>query len=273
MNDAVPAFNHDAEQRSVNKTETKLDKLLCAGGYDGLVTDARKTYDLLIEGVKTYHGRLSDDEAKALIEIVLDGLKSAIRKTDWRLGYGKVRTDATVPEVAANLAYQAVTLVEEAFSPRGMQAYRNRHHDFIAAMAEFAEEANGSVAGNMNFYSKLGRQVAQAVLDHNIVSPEPRLVPSAVVYQAITDAALEQMVYFIRAGKDGPIKIGIARDPASRLATLQTGHHDTLEIVALTDGGSAQEAAYHAHFSDFRLRGEWFSPHPDILAEIERLKA
>lgn len=31
------------------------------------------------------------------------------------------------------------------------------------------------------------------------------------------------------------------------------------------------ERDYHARFAAHRLRGEWFAPHPDILAEIEHL--
>jgi len=236
-------FNYEAEKRSIAKTEASLAKLFC-GDYTDLVTDARKTFAAIKDGVRTHH-TISEDEAEFIIQMVLGGLKTAIKRTDWRLGYGKVRADATVPEIAAHLSYQAVELVEEAFFPRGMMAYRNRHHDFIEAMAEFAEEANGGVAGNMDFYGKLGRQVAQAVLDHKIVSTAPRFVPSGVDYEAITTAAMEQMVYFIRAGEAGPIKIGIARDPGSRLSTLQTGHYETLFIAAITAGGASQEAAYY----------------------------
>jgi hypothetical protein len=272
MASAQAAYNYDAEQRSTAKTRATLEKLLSRHGYDALVIDTQKSVDAIREGVRASSSvSVDDDEVDAIIQVVLRGLKLAVKRTDWRLGYGKVRDDATVPEVAATLACDAVTLLEEAFSPRGMQAYRNRHRDFIDAMAEFAEQANGGIAGHMDFYGKLGRQVAQAVLDHNIAPSGPELAPVSIHYPEITAAAMEQMVYFIRAGEDGPIKIGIARDPANRLATLQTGHHATLRIVALTAGGSAQEAAYHAHFKAHRLRGEWFDPHPDILAEIERL--
>jgi len=35
---------------------------------------------------------------------------------------------------------------------------------------------------------------------------------------------------------------------------------------------AAFERAYHRQFAAHRLHGEWFAPHPDILAEIDRLK-
>jgi hypothetical protein len=79
-------------------------------------------------------------------------------------------------------------------------------------------------------------------------------------------------VYFIQsAGSE--IKIGKAVDVQSRLKGLQTSHPHALTILAITDGGKAQEAEYHARFAVHRLHGEWFSPHPDILAEIDRLNS
>lgn len=79
-------------------------------------------------------------------------------------------------------------------------------------------------------------------------------------------------VYFIRSGA-GEIKIGQAIDVQKRLAGLQTSHPHQLTLLATTDGGKPAERAYHARFAEHRLHGEWFAPHPDILAEIERLNA
>jgi hypothetical protein len=81
-----------------------------------------------------------------------------------------------------------------------------------------------------------------------------------------------QMVYFIQSGDNGSIKIGIALNPQNRLRTIQTSHPEKLHIRALTHGGIEQERDYHQRFADHRLHGEWFRPHPDILAEIESLK-
>lgn len=79
-------------------------------------------------------------------------------------------------------------------------------------------------------------------------------------------------IYFIGAAS-GPIKIGIAVDPAKRLKSLQTGHHERLGILATCPGGSELEKRYHARFADRRLAGEWFERCPEILAEIESLNA
>jgi hypothetical protein len=66
-------------------------------------------------------------------------------------------------------------------------------------------------------------------------------------------------VYFIRAGEDGPVKIGHARDPRRRLAMLQTGNAAPLAIIRLVEGGREEEAAAHAQFAVARLSGEWFA--------------
>lgn len=87
----------------------------------------------------------------------------------------------------------------------------------------------------------------------------PRAVPE--------DACI---VYFI-AGDSGPVKIGVAADPAVRLKTLQTANPVRLSILATAKGGSQKEAAYHRRFAAHRLHGEWFERVPEILDEIERL--
>ena len=78
-------------------------------------------------------------------------------------------------------------------------------------------------------------------------------------------------VYFIQEGESGPIKIGVANDTAKRLATLQTGNSSELRLIGDVMGGSILEAKLHTKFEKHHVRGEWFSPHPDILAEIDRL--
>lgn len=65
-------------------------------------------------------------------------------------------------------------------------------------------------------------------------------------------------IYFIRAGEDGPVKIGWAVDPKQRLAALQTAHHEKLLILRVIDGEQAEEQELHRRFSQHRIRGEWF---------------
>ncbi|CAB5222816.1 Meiotically up-regulated gene 113 [uncultured Caudovirales phage] len=79
-------------------------------------------------------------------------------------------------------------------------------------------------------------------------------------------------VYFI-ISEFGPIKIGATGDIDARLSTLRTMSPCGLTLAAVAEGGCRIERDYHIRFAEHRLHGEWFAPHPDILAEIARLGA
>jgi hypothetical protein len=67
------------------------------------------------------------------------------------------------------------------------------------------------------------------------------------------------LVYAIQAGKEGPIKFGVARNPLSRLSTLQTGNHEPLRLVVAVNLKDCRERQIHYWLREERLRGEWFS--------------
>jgi Meiotically Up-regulated Gene 113 (MUG113) protein len=72
-------------------------------------------------------------------------------------------------------------------------------------------------------------------------------------------------VYFIQAGDDGPVKIGWAKQPAKRIAQLQTGHHVALNLLRLVDGDLRDEARFHKAFREQRIVREWFMFDPLML--------
>ncbi len=76
-------------------------------------------------------------------------------------------------------------------------------------------------------------------------------------------------VYFLACGDDGPIKIGHSVDPKKRLRSLQTAHHKKLSLLTWIEGSPDLEAFLHEHFSDERMRGEWFKRSPRLLDFIE----
>ncbi len=68
-------------------------------------------------------------------------------------------------------------------------------------------------------------------------------------------------------GARGPVKIGVASDPAERLKALQTGNPHPLNLYssyAVPDQSIALEIekAFHAVNDDLRLMGEWFNIEP-----------
>lgn len=101
--------------------------------------------------------------------------------------------------------------------------------------------------------------------------PDDELPPPAE-YSFYTKTRKPCVVYFIQAGQ-GPIKIGVATNINKRLSMLQVGNHEPLSVLATVQGGINLETKLHWKFHKHRVRGEWFEPHPDILAEIERLNA
>lgn len=64
-------------------------------------------------------------------------------------------------------------------------------------------------------------------------------------------------VYFA-AADDDVVKIGLARDPAKRIATLQTSHPKKLALLLVLPGGRDLEQRLHARFARYRVGGEWF---------------
>lgn len=68
------------------------------------------------------------------------------------------------------------------------------------------------------------------------------------------------------------IKIGATVRLSSRLRELRYQNQlPCVPYLAVTTGGSRQEREYHDRFRAFHINGDWFSPAPEILAEIARL--
>jgi hypothetical protein len=108
--------------------------------------------------------------------------------------------------------------------------------------------------------------------------PEDRPFPLGPDFPTIT-SPLSGICYFIggydrKSGGLEIIKIGFSTKVHYRLCTLQSmAGPMRLALLAGTYGGWAQERAYLQRFQEHKFSGEWFAPHPDILAEIERLSA
>jgi hypothetical protein len=79
------------------------------------------------------------------------------------------------------------------------------------------------------------------------------------------------VVYFIRSGHSGPIKIGIASDVKARLRTLQCASPEALAVLATTPGSLELERQLHVQFQHLRKSGEWFNAAPELLEFIAGL--
>lgn len=73
-------------------------------------------------------------------------------------------------------------------------------------------------------------------------------------------------VYFIQAGDVGPVKIGSSRAPWSRLATFQIANAAELKMLGVMAALREDEKHILLRFARHWIRGEWFAPHPELLA-------
>lgn len=80
------------------------------------------------------------------------------------------------------------------------------------------------------------------------------------------------MIYFIRNGDSGGIKIGVSDDPKTRLSSLQVGAENELELLCVINGDSNKEKELHQQFKTEQIRGEWFNPSERLLAFIKENK-
>lgn len=66
-------------------------------------------------------------------------------------------------------------------------------------------------------------------------------------------------VYLVGCGTAGPVKIGFTtKEPAERIAALQTGSPETLHLLGSFPGTQADEQRLHRQLAAQRLHGEWF---------------
>lgn len=75
-------------------------------------------------------------------------------------------------------------------------------------------------------------------------------------------------IYFIQE-EDGPVKIGRADYPASRLASMQSGNPRELHMLGWFEAPAEVERQLHSLLSQYRIRGEWFEPHAVVFAALE----
>ena len=73
------------------------------------------------------------------------------------------------------------------------------------------------------------------------------------------------MIYFIRAGTDGPVKIGYAASVERRVALIQAGNHQRFTLLRTLPGDRQTEGWLHRHFAAARIDREWFAFDAEML--------
>lgn len=79
------------------------------------------------------------------------------------------------------------------------------------------------------------------------------------------------MIYFLRAGADGHVKIGWTKDKTTlvgRIATLQTGQPHKLHVIRTMEAARWGEAWLHGYFAGVQAVGEWFA-YQDAMLTVD----
>ena len=78
-------------------------------------------------------------------------------------------------------------------------------------------------------------------------------------------------IYFVQAGEKGPVKVGLSKNPMSRVKQLQTSNPHTLKLLGIIPGDRETEEMIHDKFEDHRLEGEWFEPTNELIDIVRSL--
>ncbi|MDE2020540.1 MAG: GIY-YIG nuclease family protein [Patescibacteria group bacterium] len=79
-------------------------------------------------------------------------------------------------------------------------------------------------------------------------------------------------VYFALAPESGRLKIGVARNPAARFASLCSSSPEPLKLLAILEGDETLERELHARFSEYRTHREWFRYEGKLRAFVSPLE-
>ena len=69
-----------------------------------------------------------------------------------------------------------------------------------------------------------------------------------------------------------PVKIGYSNDPIRRVGDLTQGPFPT-SLLGQWEGERQDEKDFHRRFVQYRLYGEWFFPHPDLMKCVHTQEA
>ncbi len=143
----------------------------------------------------------------------------------------------------------------------------------VARMVSTTTDLPSYQDGDGRFY--LRHEVTVWALRHWVPSPPPKRMHALkrrgktrivrVAPGVDPHSVSPSWVYFLRAGTDGAIKIGVTETIEARMAQLQTGSAERLHLLAIMRGDEKIERQLHARFAGHRMMGEWFRAVPELL--------
>jgi hypothetical protein len=136
--------------------------------------------------------------------------------------------------------------------PQGGFGQKTRYAELNAAQASFVlsrSRRSDSSSILAKFISSIPDAYRQSVMD-------------LIEDMDIEDMPSDRFVYVAQESESGRFKVGISKDPESRVKNLNVGNPEKLSLVAVfkaTEFGYLSETKAHEALKDYRLKGEWFS--------------
>lgn len=130
-----------------------------------------------------------------------------------------------------------------------------------------ADDRDGLI--KIPFFDEVYRYLASQRAAHRSDPIGDFLAPAIEAMDAAIAARDGARVYFAQAGDR--IKIGWSRNVGARIAQLQTGNPDPVQLLATTPGARSLERQLHARFATARVAGEWFDATDELLAYVGSL--
>lgn len=91
--------------------------------------------------------------------------------------------------------------------------------------------------------------------------------------EPLSDGRHSSHVYVVQCEHGGPIKIGVAKDVATRLSAIQSCCPYPLSVLyIIKNGGQDVERRLHRNLRHFRVHGEWFQDHELVHYWIAEMK-
>jgi hypothetical protein len=102
---------------------------------------------------------------------------------------------------------------------------------------------------------------------------EVRWSSVAPLFDACRGIANPSYIYFIGEQDDGPVKIGLAKDPVKRVRQMQTGNPRRLKVEAVLVGDRATERLFHDLWAEYAVHAPHSDGKPESAPQTEWFSA
>lgn len=144
-----------------------------------------------------------------------------------------------------------------------LRKWREAHGETLRAFARRSGVSYGSISRIENDHQQASEEAARKISG---------ATGGAISIKQIRTRQHEPRVYFVEAGENGPIKVGVVyADMRQRMNEIQICCPQPIRILGTTPGGYGLEAAIKHELRAYRIHGEWFERHPFVEQFIGQL--